>query len=124
MVGDTITFEKFKVTVNALSIVKDYDGKDVLKVVYTYENISDESQSPFMQVSFKGFQNGVEMEDAFMVDSIDLGIAQKEIRSGTVLENCQDGIILTDMSEIELEIEDSFSFSDNPYILTINPSEL
>lgn len=96
---------------NALSIVKDYDGKDVLKVVYTYENISDESQSPFMQVSFKGFQNGVEMEDAFMVDSIDLGIAQKEIRSGTVLENCQDGIILTDMSEIELEIEDSFSFS-------------
>lgn len=123
-VGDTIEFDKFSIKIDGISLVKDYKDKDTIKIVYTYTNKSEESQSPYVQVNFKGFQNGVELTEFFMSESIDLGVAQKEIKAGVVLENCQTGITLDDMSKVEIEIDELITFSSEPYILVVDPNNL
>src|SRR5699024_10120969 len=103
----------------------DYEDNDVLIINYDWENNSDEEASPFMTFMFKGFQSGVETDDVFMVDGVDLGIGQKEIKAGGKIEDAQDIVGIESMDEpLLLEVDELITFESNPYTVELNLSEL
>ena len=90
--------------------VTDYNGKPVLKLVYGFENIGEESAAPFTSVQYKAFQNGVELDSLVISNDIDSGIGQKEILPGGKIENAETGFLLSDDSEVTIHVEDWISF--------------
>lgn len=124
-IGKTISFDKFDITITKIEKVKDYEDKPALKITYTWTNNSDKTAAPFMSFTLKGFQDGVETDSWITSDAIDLGIGQKEIKPGATIENCEAGIMITDESKpIDIELSESFSFSNKIYSITLNPNEL
>lgn len=96
------TLDDFYVEIGDCSFGEDYEGNKVIVIDYTFTNNSDETTSASVELSFKAFQDGVELEMAFS-DDVDYGIGQKDIRPGVTLENCQEGFVLTSDSTVEVE---------------------
>lgn len=120
----TISFDDFDITFTKIEKLKDYEDKPVMKFTYNWTNKSDKAVAPFITFTLKGFQDGVETDSFFMADGIDLGIGQKEIKPGATIENCEAGIMVTDETKpIDIELTESFSFSNKTYKMTINPSD-
>lgn len=125
ILGEPIILGDYTMTIQSYKLGKDYEGKDALIINYDWVNNSDDSASPFMTFILKGFQNGVETEDIFMVDGVDLGIGQKEVRPGGIIEGAQDVVGIDDMNgPLELELDELFSFEDNARISIIDLSTL
>lgn len=123
--GKPIEFESFTITVQSLSLGKDYEGKDALIINYDWENTGEESTYPFFTFNFKGFQNAVETTDVFMVEGVDLGIGQKETKPGGIITGAQDVIGIDDTTlPLELELEETFSFTSKVYSMIIDLSTL
>lgn len=125
VLDEPIEFGDFTMTITNFSLGVDYEGNDALIIEYDWENTSEESASPFMTFHLKAFQDNVETDDAIMVDGVDLGIGQKEIKSGGEVTGAQDIVGIEDLDQpLELELEELFSFDDEVYSTTIDLSEL
>lgn len=124
-VGETISFEDFDITINKFSLGKDYEGKDALVIDYSWENTGENNQSPFMTFSIKGYQDNVETDMTIMMDGVDLSSGQKDIKPGGKIDDGQDSIGLSDLSQpLTIELSETFSFNSEVYSLEINPSEI
>ena len=120
VLGKPIEFSDFTLTIKEFKIVADDEGNKGLKYTYDWENTGDKSNMPFMTFDLKGFQDGVETDDKiFMANDVDLGIGQKEVRKGGKVT--AEGVVdIDDMNKpLELELTESFSFSDDSYELVI-----
>lgn len=125
VLGQPMEVGDYIITIQSYGLGVDYDGKDALIINYDWTNNSDEAASPFMTFILKGFQDGIETSDVFMVDGVDLGIGQKEVRPGSTLEGAQDIIGVDDLSKpIELEIDELMTFDSNPYTAILDLSTL
>lgn len=126
VLGEPIDFEEFEITIQSYSISQDYDGDPALIVTYDWVNTSDDSASPFMTFNLKGFQNNVETGDSFMVDDVDLGIGQREVRPEGEVTGAQTTVGIDDMdAPLELELDILFSFADDTsYVTTLDLSEI
>ncbi|MEI3600179.1 MULTISPECIES: DUF5067 domain-containing protein [unclassified Oceanobacillus] len=125
VLGEPINVGEYEMTIQSYSLGVDYDGKDALIIEYDWVNNSDESASPFMTFMLKGFQDGVETDEVFMVDDVDLSIGQKEVRPGGSIEGAQDIVGIDDLSKpLELELDELMSFESNPYLVEIDLSTL
>lgn len=126
VLGETIEFDDFNVTVTKVDIVKSYDDKPLLRITYDYKNTSDEEQSPFMSINFKGFQDGIEVEDFIVSDDIDLGLGQKKLKGGGELKDIQAGVGIEDLEkELNVEMKEFLTFKDNVvYTLDVVPKDL
>lgn len=124
VIGQPITLGDYEVVVQSYSLVSDYDGNDVLKIVYDWTNNSDEDASATWTFSWTGFQNGLEVDRSPFSDEIDYGIGQKDLRAGATQEGVERGFELTDDSSIEIELKESFSFSDEKFETVVDPTEL
>lgn len=119
--GVPIEFDDFVITIQSFELTTDYEGKDIIKYVYDYTNNGDDATMPSFSYSLKAFQDGVETENPFMSDKVDLGIGQKEIKAGATLNGCEGMIGIEDISKpIELELEKLISFDSTKYTLTID----
>ena len=121
--GKTIEFEKFNVTIKSFAIVKDTDGKPVLKYTYDWTNKDTEKAMPMMTFSVTAFQDGVQTDNTpFVIEGVDLSIGQKEVKQGGAITDA-DGIVgITSMDKpIELELSESFSLKhDTVYTYIID----
>ena len=124
VIGQPITIGDYEITVQDYSLTTDYEGKDVLKVIYDWINSGDSDTAAFMTFTWKGFQNGIEIDNAPFSDDIDHGIGQKDVRAGSSQEGVEAGFVLEDTSPVEIELEESFSFSSNKFEAVVDPSEL
>ncbi|NLY09404.1 MAG: DUF5067 domain-containing protein [Tissierellia bacterium] len=124
IVGHPLTVGKHSMVITGFSLIKSYDDQPCLKITYDFTNNSDKGVSPFMEVSFKGFQNGIETDSFVISDDLDLGMAQKEIKPEVTIENCQTAMILASMDPVEIELSEFISFSDNSIKFTVNPTNL
>ena len=126
VLGETIEFDDFNVTVTKVDIVKSYDDKPLLRITYDYKNTGDEEQSPFMSINFKGFQDGIEVEDFIVSDDIDLGLGQKKLKGGGELKDIQAGVGIEDLEkELNVEMKEFLTFKDNVvYTLDVVPKDL
>lgn len=123
--GETVVLGDYEVTVTNYRLSKDFEGKDVLVITYNWKNNSKDTMSPFVTLLFKGFQDGVETDDSFLVEDVDLRVGQKEVKPGASIENCFATVGITDISKpLELELDKPISLSSNPYKTTIDLSTI
>ena len=125
VIGEPMKIGEYTLTVTGYELVKDYEDKDALVINYDWENNSDEEASPFMTFIFKAFQDSVETDDVFVIDGVDLGIGQKEIKAGGKIEGAQAVVGIDNLDEpLLLEVDELITFDKNPYSVELNLSEL
>jgi len=125
VLGEPIKLGEYTLTIQKYSLGVDYEGNNALIIEYDWVNNSEDTASPFMTFMLKGFQDDVETDDAIMVEGVDLGIGQKEVRPGGVIEGAQSAVGISDTTKpLELELDELISFDSNPYITEIDLSTL
>lgn len=103
---------KYPTTIDGVRLAKDYEGKDVVIVTYTWTNGSDDTTSFAFSVNTKVFQNGIECESNFFVDDADTDKYMSDVRPGTTI-TVEQAYTLQDLSDIEVEVSELISFSDD-----------
>lgn len=92
--------------------LKDYDGNPVIGVKYEYTNNGKENMMFDVAVSAQAFQDGVQLELAFMDEfSDEYENVSKEIKPGTTL-TCELYYALASESDVEIEVSELISFGD------------
>ena len=125
VLGEPIELGEYTLTIQKYSLGVDYEGNSALIIEYDWVNNSEDSTSPFMTFMLKGFQDDVETDDAIMVEGVDLGVGQKEVRPSGVIEGAQSTVGISDTTKpLELELDELFSLDSNPYIAEIDLSTL
>ena len=114
----------FAVTIESARLAKDYEGKDVVIVKYTFENLNDEDGDSFMwAMDDKVFQNGVGLNKSYFVDdsaNYSSDNQSKEIRKGASIE-VEVAYELNDTTTpIEVEVSELISFTDAKVTKTFN----
>ena len=104
----------YHVTIDSCRLAKDYEGKPVVIVKYTFKNVADDDAIAFyLAISDHVYQNGVGLNKAyFLADNVDYNSDNysKEIKKGASIE-VEIAYELNDTkTEIEVEIEELFSF--------------
>ncbi|MFL2134826.1 MAG: DUF5067 domain-containing protein [Ruoffia tabacinasalis] len=124
-VGKALSLADVTFTITDLSIADDYEGNQALVITYDWENNSEDSKSPYLTFSAKGFQDGVETDSAIFVDGVDLGKGQKEVKSGGKISGAHTTVGIEDMSKpLLLEIDELITFNKDPYYMEIDLNEL
>ena len=117
---------KYNVKIDSCRLAKDYEGKPVVIVKYIYTNVSNDTATAFY-IAFEDtvFQNGVGLnETIFVADSAnyDSGNQTKEIKKGATIE-VEVAYDLNDTTtNIEVEVKEFFSFSDDMITKTFSIS--
>lgn len=102
----------YEVVIGEARTVEDYQGSPAVVVSYTFTNNSDEAVSPMVAVHAKAFQNGVELDTAFLTEDAETGKAMNEVKPGASI-TYEDAYKLADTtSDVLVEVEELFSFSD------------
>lgn len=108
----------YAVEIVACRLSKDYEGKDVAIITYSFTNVSAEEPASFMFAFDDAvYQNGIECETAIMLgdDSYDESNQLKEIKAGATLE-VECAYVLNDTTtDVEVEVSELISF-DNTVI--------
>jgi len=124
-IGEEMEFGTFNLTITDLQLSTDYEGNNVLVYTYNWENTGEDATMPSMSFTMNGFQNNVQTSSVSFVEGVNLEAGQKEVRQGGKIEGAQNSVGIDDMSQpLDLELEETFSFSGNTYSTTINLSEL
>lgn len=103
---------EYHVRITGYHLAKTYDDKDAVILDYDFTNNGEDAASAMFALSFKLYQNGVELETAIIIDdSYDGDNALKDIKTGVTL-SCQCAYELEDTtSPIEVEVSKFISFS-------------
>lgn len=101
----------YHIVLKDATVVKDYDEKAVI-ITYMWTNNSDETTSAKSAVDVNVFQNGVSLEPAFIYsENYDDEAALKSVRPGASIQ-VQDAFYIEDMSDIDVEVTESWGFED------------
>lgn len=108
---------KYSVTIDSCRLAKDYAGKDVVIIKYTFTNVSDENAVSFMvAMDDQVYQNGVGLNGAYIIDdnaNYDSGNQMKEIKKGASIQ-LEVAYELNDtVSDVEVEVSELFSTNDS-----------
>lgn len=121
-IGDTFTVGDYQVTINSTRLGKDYEDKTAIVINYDWTNNSEETTSAWLSVGMQAFQNGEEIESA--IGSGDSDKDMKDIRPGNTLEGIEKAFTVNDENEIELEVSEFMSFSNEKFLLILEyPTE-
>lgn len=96
----------YDVTIGDCAFTTDIDGNNAIIVNYDFTNNSDEHIAPFVGISMTAFQDGVQLDAAFVMDTsvYDAGVGQKQLKPGASLTGCQNAYVLTSTSPVEVEV--------------------
>ncbi len=116
----------YHVEIKNAFLAKDYEGKPVIVITYSWTNNSDDTTSAMAAVSGKAFQDGVQMDIAmlFNVDGYESGSSMKEVRPGTTIDVQSAYVMTSETSTVEFEISEFLSFSDNMVTMNFDPASL
>ena len=106
--------DNFYVKLNEATYGEDYDGNPVVVCHYDFTNNSEESANAEWSLNLKAFQNGVELDSIYFADEglVDYAVAQKEIKPGATIQDCQVAFVLMDASPVTVEVSALFSWSE------------
>ena len=108
---------KYSLDIDSCRLVTDYEGKPVVIVKYIFSNVNDDNPASFY-LTFEDhvYQNGVGLNEAYILnDSANYSSdnQMKEIKKGASLE-VEVAYELNDTTtEIEVEVEELFSFDNS-----------
>ncbi len=103
----------FFVEISGYELTEDYDGNPAVLISYTFTNNSDESTSAMVSLSCRAFQNGIQLDSAFIYnhEKYDSGDSMKDIQPGASIELMEAYVLSSETAPIEFEVEESFSFA-------------
>lgn len=121
VLGKTIHFDDFEITVTELKIVDTWDETQCLRITYDWKNTSDKEMTPAFSFIFKAFQNDVEVDNLTISDDVDLGPGQKSVKPGGSITGAHDSVGIEDINApLLLELSELLSFDDVVYSLEIS----
>ena len=107
---------KYAVEILGCRLAVDYEGKPVVIVKYSFENVSDSEAVAFIwKVTDKVYQNGMELENAYFLDeSADYDSEKKsaEIQKGTKIEVEAAYVLKDTTSDIDVELSRLISLDE------------
>lgn len=116
-----------RVEIKSAFLSTDYDGNSVIVVNFSWTNNSDETTSAAWSTICKAFQNGIEIESAYLVESpsYDAGPHLADVRPGTTID-VQYAFVLSDTtSPVEVEIENAMNFDETSIAyMEFDPTQL
>lgn len=100
----------YYVALKDCAFTTDYEGNKAVVVTYDFTNNSEETISAIAALYIQAFQDGIELETAFVMDdsAYNAETAMKDIKPGVTLADCQDVFVLTSDSPIEIEVSTLF----------------
>lgn len=103
---------------------KDYDGNSTVIINYNFTNNSDKSAEADIELEIKAFQDGVELESAYLENSSTYNgdNESKEIKPGITLK-CQTAFVTSGTSNVEVEASELISLSDSKVVSTYSISK-
>ena len=114
---------EYSVEILGCRLAKDYEGKDVVIVKYKFTNNSEDSTAFYTAFNDTVYQDGVGLNEAYVLDDsaeYDDGNQTKDIKSGANLE-VEVAYELNDTeTDIEVEVEELFSFDDKKITKTFS----
>lgn len=111
------------VEIKGASFAKDMEGKKCLVVTYDWTNNSEETTSAGAALLSKAFQNGVELDMAYVDWAEEDDNEFRDVRPGVTL-TVKAAFALTDESEVEYEIFDWVSPNANKVTAVFDLSKL
>lgn len=114
---------EYQVEILSCRLAKDYADKPVVIVKYSFTNNADESTSFFTAFADNVYQNGVGLNESYILDdsaNYDAGNQTKDIKTGATIE-VEVAYELNDTTtDIEVEVEELISFSDSKVTKTFS----
>lgn len=102
----------YEVSILDAEVVKDYEGNPALVVSYEFTNNSDKEMSFMVAISAEAYQNGVELENAIILDgsAYDAQTQMKNVKKGGTL-TVQTAYVLDDSSPVTIEASELFNLT-------------
>lgn len=114
---------KYKVEIKGCRLSKDYDGKPVAIVTYSYTNNDSEAHSFSWTFEDHAYQNGVEAEPTYFPSDDDYqknNNQSKEIKSGVTIDVMVAYKLNDTTTPVEVEVGQLISFDDTKITKTFN----
>lgn len=117
----------YSIEIAECRLAKDFEGKDIIIVKYKFSNInSDESQAFAYAFEDTAYQNGIGLNESYIVDdsaNYDAGNQTKEIKKGSTLD-VEVAYELNDTTtDVEIEVSEIFSFEEKVITKTFSIAE-
>lgn len=110
----------YYVSIVSQQIVADYQGAKAILLELGFTNNSKDTTSFISHISCQAFQDGVELETAYLMD-VDTGTSQMcNVKPGAGRTVTVAYVLSSDTSPVEIEIEEYFSFSGEKLEATFN----
>lgn len=103
-------FSEYDVTIDGSRQTKDYEGNPALLVDFTFTNNGDEPESFVFAATPKAYQNGVELEEAYLLES-DSGNSMKNVKPGKSI-GVQQAFVLKNKSGVTIEVTEAISLDE------------
>lgn len=112
----------YVVSIVSYKLIEDYEGNPAILLELGFTNNSDEADIFAGTISFTAFQDGVELESAYLIgDDSDSGVSQmRHVKPGAGTAVTAAFLLTSETSVVEIEIEEYFSFSDDTFTTEIS----
>lgn len=111
------TVGDFKCVVKGAKLCKDLTGKDAVLITYEFTNNSDSAVSFDVALDARAYQDGVGLETAILDEDTDY--LDVDIKPGVTKEVKKAYNLRDTSTEIEIEVSELISFSDNKIVTTV-----
>lgn len=98
-------------TISSAEICKNWEGKNAVKITYSFTNNSSDAQSFDLALTDEVYQDGIGLESSFISYDDDWGIDVK-IKPATTKEVSKVYVLRDTETQLEIEISEWISFSD------------
>lgn len=125
--GNDANIGDYSVVIESCRLAKDYEGNDVVIVKYIFSNVSsDESTAFFTAFDETVYQNGVGLNESYVLDdsaNYSADNQTKEIKKGASLEVEVAYELNDNTTDIEVEVTEWLSFDDTTITKTFKITE-
>ena len=111
------TIGDFKCVVKGAKLCKDVTGKDAVLITYEFTNNSDSAVSFDVALDARAYQDGVGLETAILDEDTDY--LDVDIKPGVTKEVKKAYNLRDTSTEIEIEVSELISFSDDKIVTTV-----
>ncbi len=114
---------EYSLEIKSCRLAKDYEGKDIVIVLYGFTNNSDDAEAFYLAFDDTVYQDGVGLNESYFVaDSAnyDSSNQTKEIKSGTSLDVEVAYELNNTTSDIEVEVSELISFDESKITKTFS----
>lgn len=114
--GDA-TIGSYACVVKGAELGKDWEGKDTVIITFDFTNNSSSPASFDVALDSKAYQDGIGLETDWSNDETDL--LDVEIKPGVTKEVKKAYVLRDTTTDVEIEITELFSFSDDKIVTTV-----